>query len=87
MIFLEKGGNLHPIIRGKSLVNRKIFPEGYCVIPNKAQYMDDETWDKLVKVVSPGIRKMKVVHVDFVLSFLLSIYLTLNICPSKFSAD
>ena len=84
MIFLEKGGNLHPIIRGKSLVNRKIFPEGYCVIPNKAQYMDDETWDKLVKVVSPGIRKTKVrnfagVFAYFILYISNYLYLPLQI--------
>ena len=26
-------------------------------------YMDDYTWEKVVKVVSPGIRKMKVSNV------------------------
>ena len=49
--------------------------------------MDDETWAKVVKVASPGIRKMKASNVSCVLPILLSIYLTLHICPSKFSAD
>ena len=42
------------------------FLEGSCVIPNKAAYMDDETWEKVVKVVAPGIRKMMVRNVLFV---------------------
>ena len=42
-----------------------------CVIPNKAAYMDDETWAKVVKLVSPGIRKMRVRNVDFLLCFIL----------------
>ena len=29
------------------------------MIPNKEAYMDDETWSNLVKVVAPGIRKIK----------------------------
>ena len=37
------------------------FPEGCCVIPNKAAYMDDENWSKVVKVVAPGIIKMAVI--------------------------
>ena len=28
-------------------------------IPNKSAYMDDETWEKVVKVVTSGVRKMK----------------------------
>ena len=49
--------------------------------------MDDETWPKVVKVVAPGIRKMTVSNVVCVLPILLSIYLTLHLCPSKLSAD
>ena len=63
------------------------FPEGSFVIPNKAAYMDDETWAKVVKVVAPGIRKMRVSNVACVLPILLSIYLILPFCPYKFSAD
>ena len=63
------------------------LPEGSCVITNKAAYMDDETWAKLVKVVAPGIRKMVVSNVAFVCSILFSTYLTLHIYSSKFSAD
>ena len=63
------------------------FPEVSGVIPNKASYMDDETWAKVVKVVAPGIRKMEVSNVACVFPVLLSIYLTLHICPSRFSSD
>ena len=47
--------------------------------------MDDETWAKVMKVVSHGIRKMMVSNDVCVLPILLSIYLTIYICPSKFS--
>ena len=57
---LEKGAKVHPRIRNTNLVTRYGFPEGSCVITNKSAYMDDETWVKVVKLVSPGIRKMKV---------------------------
>ena len=57
------------------------------MFPKKAAYMGDETWAKVVKVVAPGIRKMEVSNVACVLPILFSIYLTLRLCPSKFSAD
>ena len=41
------------------------FPEVSRVIPNKASYMDDNTWAKVVKVVAPGIRKISVRNVAF----------------------
>ena len=53
------------MLRGNTLVTKYGFPEGYCVIPKKAAYMDDETWAKVVKVVDPGIRKMAVINVAF----------------------
>ena len=87
VIFLEKGTKLHPRLRGNSLLTKYGFPEGYFVIPNKAAYMDDETWEKVVKVVAPGIRKMAVSNVAFVCSILFSTYLTLHLCSSKLSAD
>ena len=58
VIFLEKGTKLHPRLRGNSLLTKYGFPEGYFVIPNKAAYMDDKTWDKVVKVVASGIIKL-----------------------------
>ena len=87
VIFMAKGEKVHPRLRGKNLVTRYGFPEGSCVIPNKAAYMDDETWAKVVKVVAPGIRKMKVSNVACVLPILFSIYITLHIYPSRLSAD
>ena len=86
VIFLAKGTKVQPRLRGTNLVTRYGFPEGSCVIPNKAAYMDDETWVKVVKVVDPGIRKMKVSNVAFVFPILFSIYLTFHICPSKLSS-
>ena len=76
---------MHPRFRGNNLVTRYGFPEGSGLIPNKSAYMDHETWDKVVKVVSPGIRKMKVSNVPFILPILFSMYLTLRLCTSKFS--
>ena len=87
VIFLAKGTNFHPRLRGNNLVTKYGLPEGSCVIPNKAAYMDDETWAKVVKVVAPGIRKMMVRNVAFVCSILFSTYLTRHLCSSKFSAD
>ena len=86
VLFLAKRTKVHPRLRGKNLVTKYGFPEGSFVIPNKAEYMDDKTWDKVVKVVAPGIRKMEVRNVAF-LSILFSTYLTLHLCSSKFSAD
>ena len=74
-------------MRGKNLVTKYGFPEGYCVITNKAAYMDDETWAKVVKVVAPGIRKMSVSNVAFICFILFSIYLTLHLCSYKISSN
>ena len=64
---------MHPRFRGNNLVTRYGFPEGSGLIPNKSAYMDHETWDKVVKVVSPGIRKMKASNVAFFAYFILYI--------------
>ena len=87
MKFLEKGTKLHPRIRGNNLVTRYIFPEVSCVIPIREAYMDDETWVKVVKLVAPGIRKIKVSNVACVLPILFSKHLTIHLCPSKLSSD
>ena len=84
---MAMGKKVHPRLRGKNLATRYGFTEVSCVIPNKASYMDDETWEKVLKVVAPGIRKMRVSNVACVLPILLSIYLILPFCPYKFSAD
>ena len=78
---------MHPRLIGTNLVTRDVFPEGSYVIPNKAEYMYDETWVKVVKVVAPGIRKMKVSNVACVFPILFSIYITFHLCPSKLSSD
>ena len=49
--------------------------------------MYDETWEKLVKVVAPGIIKIKVGNVSCILPILFLIYITLYLFPSKFPAD
>ena len=85
VIFLEKGEKLHQRLRGNNLVTKYGLPEVSCVIPNKAAYMDDKTWAKVVKVESPGISKMAVRNVVFVCSILFSTYLTLYLFSYKFS--
>ena len=79
VIFLEKGTKVHPSLRGNNLVTKGGLIEGSFVIPNKAAYMDDETWEKVVKVVAPGIRKMAVSNVAFVRYILFSTPLFLQI--------
>ena len=75
---------MHPRRRDNNLVTKYGLPEGSCVIPNKAAYVDDETWSK---VVAPGIRKMAVINVAFVCSVLFSTYINLHLCSSKLSTD
>ena len=87
VIFMEKGTKVHQRLRSKYLVTKYGFPEGSCVIPNTAAYMDDYIWAKVVKVVAPGIRKMAVRNIAFVCSILFSTYLTLYLCTSNLSAD
>ena len=83
VIFLAKGKKVHPRLRGNNLVTKYGFPEGSCVIPNKAAYMDNKTWVKVVKFLALGIRKMAVSNVAFVCYILFSTYLTLHLCYSK----
>ena len=87
MIFMEKGTKVHQRLRDNKLVNKYGLTEEYFVIPKKSAFMDDEAWAKVVKLVAPVIRKMAVINVAFVCSILFSTYITLHICPSKFSAD
>ena len=75
VIFLAKWKKVHPRLRVTNLVTRYGFPEVYCVIPNKSEYMDDENWEKVVKVVAPGIRKMRVSNFACVFPILFSIYI------------
>ena len=55
------------------MVTKYGLQEGSCVIPNKAAYMDDETWANVVKVVAPGIRKMAVINVAFLFALFYSL--------------
>ena len=84
---MEKGTKVHQRLRDNKLVNKYGLTEEYFVIPKKSAFMDDEAWAKVVKLVAPGIIKMAVINVAFVCSILFSAYITLHICPSKFSAD
>ena len=77
-IFLRKGGKGHQRLRGNNLVTKYVLPEGSCVIPNKAANMDDKTWEKVGKVVAPGIRKMSVSNVASFIYFI--IYLSNYTC-------
>ena len=87
VIVLAKGTNMHHRLGGINLVTKYGLPVVSCVIPKKVSYMNDATWAKVVKVVAPGIRKMKVSNVACVFPILFFIYLTLHICPYKFSSD
>ena len=78
---------MHPRFIDNNFVTRYGFPELSCVIPKKSAYMDDDTWEKVVKVVAPEIIDIKVSNFSCVLPILFSIYLTLHIFPSKLSAD
>ena len=86
VIFVAKGTKVHQRLGGNNLVNKYGFPEGSSVITKKIAYMDDKTWAKVVKVVAPGIRKMKVSNVACGFPILFSIYLTLYLCPYKLSS-
>ena len=55
------------------------FIEIYCVIPHKASYMDDETWEKVAKVVSRAIRKTKVNNGACVFLFITYKYKSLSL--------
>ena len=57
VIFMAKGKKVQPRLRDKKLVTIYLLPEGYFVIPNKAAYMDDETWEKVVKVLPLVLEK------------------------------
>ena len=85
--FQSIGEKLHPRLRGTNSVTRYVFSEGSWVIPKKATHMDDETWAKVVTVVAPGIIRMKVGNVACAFIIILSIYLTLHLCPYKLSSD
>ena len=87
VIFMEKGTKVHPRLKGNNLVTRYGFPKVSHVIPNKAAYMDDETWEKVAKVIAPGIRKMKGINDACVFTILFSIYLTIHLYPSKLSSN
>ena len=63
VIFMAKGTKVHPSLRVTNLVTKYGLTEVSCVILNKAAYMDYETWVKVMKVLAPGIRKMKVSNV------------------------
>ena len=87
VIIMAKGKKFHQRTRGNNLVTKYGLPERSCVIPKKAAYMDGETWEKVMKLVAPGIRKMVVSNVDFGCSIFFSTYITAHLCPSKLYAD
>ena len=82
VIFMENGAKVHPRFRGNNLVTRYGLSEGSCVVPNKSVYMDDDNCAKAVKVIAPGIRKMKVINVACVFPILFSIHITVHLCTS-----
>ena len=55
---------MHPRLRVTNLVTSYVSPEESCVVPNKSAYLYDDTWSKVVKVLDPGILKMKAINVS-----------------------
>ena len=51
------------------------------MIPKKAAYMYDEAWSKVVKMVAPGIIKMKLINVAFFALFILYISNSPSVYP------
>ena len=70
VVFLGNGTNVTPRLRGNNLVTIYGLPEGSYVITNKSSYMNDDTWMKVVKVLSPSNRKMKAINVACVFPIL-----------------
>ena len=61
IIYLAKGATVNRRFMGRKLERLYGLPEGSCVLlMTKNAYMDDETWDKVVEILAPGIRKMEV---------------------------
>ena len=87
VIFMAEGTKLHPRLKATNLVTRYGFPEGSYAITNKAEYMYDDIWAKVVKVVDPGIRKMKISNFACIFPILFSIYISLRLCTSKLSSN
>ena len=87
VIFVAKGTQVHPRPRSNKFVTKYVLTEASCVIPNKEAYMDDKTWEKVLKVVSPGIIKMAVRNVAFVFFILFSTYINIHLYSSRLSAD
>ena len=76
---------MHPKFRGANSLIWYGLIEGSCVIPNKAVYMDDDIWSKLVKMLAPAIRKMTVSSFSCMCPILLNIYLNIHLCSTKLS--
>eukprot|EP00957_Ditylum_brightwellii_P204708 15340482-Ditylum_brightwellii.AAC.1 len=60
VIFLTKGKEVHCSFRENKLHTMFGLPEGSYVIANGTGYMDNETWLKVVKLLAPATRKMKI---------------------------
>ena len=87
VVFMENRTRVHTRLRGNNLVTKYVFPEGHYVIPKKSSQKDNETWENVVKVVASGIIKMKLSNLACALRISFSIYLSIHIFLSKFSAD
>ena len=75
MIFLTKDILVHSKVRGTKLVTKYIFPSLSCVFSNKTSYMDDENLVKVMKLVVPAIRTLKVRNFScFCLFYSLYVY-------------
>ena len=67
VIFLLKGTEVNQLFTKKKLQENYGLPEGSCVLMNENAYMDDETWERVVDILAPALRKLKVIkeHPDW----------------------
>ena len=58
--FIANGKEVKTYFMAQKLVQKYGLPEGSDVFINESIYTDDVTWEKVVAVLAPGIRKMPV---------------------------
>ena len=56
--FIENGKEVNKYFTAQKLVQKYGLPEVSAVFINEICYIDDVTWEKVVAVIAPGIRKI-----------------------------
>ena len=60
VVFLVQGQSIHKRFTPERMVKYFGLLPGSCCLANPSGYMDDETWAKVVEIIVPAIRLMKV---------------------------